>query len=112
MKISEMTTDQAADVLVRIVDPISNIIHDEGLVEVLEKLAKADSSSPVKFIAANLAPVTTIALKAHRADVFEIVAALSGKSVEAVAGQKITETIKDIVDSWDAELVDFFESLR
>lgn len=112
MKISQMTTDQAADVLVRIVDPVSNIVNDEEFIKVLEKLAEADSSAPIKFLADNLAPIVGIALKSHKADVFEIVAALNKKTTEEVAKQKITKTIKDVMDSWDGELVDFFGSLR
>lgn len=112
MKISQMTTDQAADVLVRIVDPVSNIVNDADFINVIENLAEADSSVPVKFFANNLAPIVSVALKSHKADVFEIVAALSKKTTEEVAKQKITETIKDIADSWDGELVDFFGSLR
>ena len=111
MKISQMTTDQAADVLIRIADPAANIMHDEETVAVLEKLAKGNDA-PLTFIADNIVPVTTVLFKSHRNDLYEVVAALSGKTMEAIGKQKITETIKDIKESWDGDLVDFFASLK
>ncbi len=111
MKISQMTTDQAADVLIRISVPAANIMHDDETIKVLEGVAKG-SNDPFVFISENIVPVTTVLLKDHRGDVFEIVSALAGKSAEEVKNQKITETIKDIKESWDGELVDFFASLK
>ena len=111
MKISQMTTDQAADVLVRIADPAANIMQDADTLKVIERLATGNEK-PFDFIAQNLVPVITVLLKDHRIDVFEIVAALSGKAVKDVAEQKITVTIKDIKESWDGDLIDFFASLK
>lgn len=111
MKISQMTTDQAADALIRIAEPASNIMHDKDTVEVLEKLARGNDNA-LSFIADNLIPVTTILLKTHRTDVYLVLSALSGKSVDEIGKQKITATIADVKDCWDDELADFFGSLR
>lgn len=111
MKISQMTTDQAADVLIRISVPVANIMHDDETIKVLEDVVKG-SNDPFVFIADNIVPVTMVLLKDHREDVFEIVSALAEKSAEEVAKQKLPETIKDIKNSWDGELVDFFASLK
>lgn len=111
MKISQMTTNQAADVLIRISVPASNIMHDSETMEVLEKLANGNDS-PLSFIADNIVPVTSVLLKNHREDVYEVVAALSGKTIDEIGNQKITETIKDIKEGWDGDLVDFFASLK
>lgn len=112
MKISQMTTDKAADVLIRIAEPASSIMHDEKVYEMLEKLAKGNSDSAVKFFADNISMVVTVLLKDHRSDVFEVVAAMNDKTVEEVAGQPITQTIKDIKECWDGDLTDFFASLK
>ena len=112
MKISEMNTNQAADVLVRIADPASNIMHDKKVFDMLEKLATGNDSSPVKFFADNLTMVVTVLLKDHRNDVFEIVAALSEKTVEEVGNQNIKTTVFDIKESFDKDLLDFFGSLK
>lgn len=110
MKISEMSTTQAADVIVRIADPASAIMQDKKTVEVLEKLATTKATTLIAFIADNLGAVAGVLLKDHRTDVFEIVAALSGKTVEAVEKQKILETIADVKNSFDKDLLDFFKS--
>lgn len=112
MKISQMTTDQTADVLVRIAEPVSNIMHDGGVMKMMEKLAKTDSKSAVKFFADNISTVVTVLLKDHRMDVYEIVAAMSGKTLEEVAQQNIAMTVKDIKESWDGDLVSFFASAK
>lgn len=112
MKISQMTTDQAADALIRIAEPASNIMHDKNVFDMLEKLAKGNDDSPIKFIADNLPMVVTVLLKGHRNDVYEIVAALSEKAVEEVGKQNIKVTILDIKESFDKELFDFFGSLK
>ena len=112
MKISEMSTDQASDVLVRIADPASNIMHDQDSIAVIEKLAKADGDSALSFIADNLVPVCTVLLKTHRKDLYEIIAALSGKSKKEIAEQKWYDTIKDIKACWDGDLASFFGSLK
>ena len=112
MKISQMTTDQAADALIKITEPAANIMHDEETVKVLEKLAKGNTDNGLSFIADNLVPVATILLKSHRKDVYEILSAMSEKKVAEIGKQRITETIKDIKDCWDGELMDFFASLK
>ena len=112
MKISEMTTDQAADVLVRIADPAANIMHDKKVVDMLEQMATGKDVSPFKFIADNLGAVVAVLVGDHRGDLYEVVAALSGKTVKDVAAQKFTETVKDIRESWDGDLVDFFGSSK
>lgn len=112
MKISQMTTDQAADVLVRIAEPATNLMHDEEFYKMLEKVANSQDASPIKFLADNLTAIVTAFLKNHKQDVFEVVAALSEKTSSDVANQKITETIKDIKDCLDGDLIDFFGSLK
>lgn len=112
MKISQMTTDQAADVLIRIADPAANIMHDSDALAMLDDLSNSNADNAVKFFADNIPKVTVVLLKNHRSDVYEIVAALAEKTIDEVANQKITETIKDIKESWDGELIDFFGSLK
>lgn len=112
MKISLMTTDQAADVLIKIAEPASSIMHDQNVFDMLEKLSQSDTKNAVKFFADNISMVVTVLLKDHRIEVYSIVAALSEKSVDEVAKQNIKQTVKDIKDNWDGDLVDFFASLK
>lgn len=112
MKISEMTTNQAADVLVRIAVPASNIMHDKNVFDMLEHIAKGSDATLAKFLADNMTAVVTVLLKDHRNDVFEIVAALNDKDVDAVGNQNIKQTVLDIKNSFDRDLIDFFGSLK
>lgn len=112
MKLSQMTTDQAADVLVRIAEPAANLMHDDEMLAVIQRLAESDGSNALKFISDNLVAVTGVLLGSHKHDVYEILAALSGKDEATISGQKITDTIRDIRDCWDGDLLGFFGSLK
>lgn len=109
MKISQMTTDQGADVTLRIAEPVSKIMHDEQFLAVIEQIAKG-SDNPVKFFADNIAQIANLALKSNRESVYEIVAALNGKTAQEIAEQRFVQTIKDIRESVDKDLIDFFGS--
>lgn len=112
MKLSQMNTDQAADALIRIAQPAANIMNDQGTMDVLQTLAESDAGNVVAFVAKNLMPITTLLLNTHRDDVYEILAALGDKSVEEIRNQKFTQTVQDVRDCWDKELLDFFGSFR
>ena len=49
-------------------------------------------------------------LKTHRDDLYAVVSALTGKTVAEIDAQKGLQTIKDIKESFDGELADFFKS--
>ncbi len=108
MKISQMTTDQAADVLIKIAEPCANIMHDKNTIDMLDGLAKGKDVSTIDYLANNIPTVITVLLKDHRQDVYSVVAALAGKTAQEVAEQKISVTIADVKACWDGELVDFF----
>lgn len=108
MKISQMTTDQAADVLIKIAEPCANVMHDKNTIDMLDGLTKGKGVSTIDYIASNIPVVVSVLLKDHRQDVYSIVAALVGKTPEEVAGQKIADTIADVKESWDGDLVSFF----
>lgn len=117
MRISEMTTDQMADVLCIAAPCIANIMSDENLAKVLKsKLEEGGSYSRAEIMAfgANkLAEIVPLVLKDHRHDLYTILAALNGKTVEEISNQGIFDTInqvKEILE--DKELLDFFGSLQ
>lgn len=110
MKISQMTTDQAADVIIKITEPAASIMHDDAVVKKLGEMANG-SDKPFEFIADNLLPVLSVLLENHRCEVYAVFAALTGKTAEEFAKQPITQTIRDFKESFDSELVDFFGSL-
>lgn len=111
MKISQMTTNKAADVLLRIAEPASVIMKDSETVKMLDGMANG-SENPYQFFADNIITAVSLLLKSHREETYQIIGALSDKTAEEVSQQKITDTITDIKNCADKDLIDFFGSLR
>lgn len=115
MKISEFTTDKAADVLCELTPYIGNIATDEELLaELRNAIDPKEVSTPAERIAKGLEKIGKIApivLKKRKADVFGILAVLNDKSIEEIGKQNILATmsqIREIIK--DKDLIDFFKS--
>lgn len=108
MKISEMTNDQASEAMIRISTPISNICDDEEATGLIEELTKAGDMSVIDVIAKTIPKVVTFAFKKHRADLYEIVGALTMQSATAVGKMNFKDTIQTVKDSYDDILSGFF----
>lgn len=115
MKLSEMTTDRAMDVLCEITPFIANITADEELLEELRnaidpKAVKTKAELMVKGVE-KITKLIPIVLKKRKADVFGILAALNEKTVEEIGKQNIIATmaqVREVVK--DKDLMDFFKS--
>lgn len=115
MKLSEMTTDRAMDVLCEITPYIANITADE---ELLAELRKAIDPKAVKTKAElmvkgveKITKLAPIVLKKRKTDVFGILAALNEKTAEEIGKQNIIATmaqVREVVK--DKDLMDFFKS--
>lgn len=115
MKLSEMTTDRAMDVLCEITPCIANITADE---ELLEELRNAIDPKAVKTKAElmvngveKITKLVPIVFKKRKTDVFGILAALNEKTVEEIGKQNIIATmaqVREVVK--DKDLMDFFKS--
>lgn len=115
MKLSEMTTDRAMDVLCEITPCIANITADEELLEELRnaidpKAVKTKAELMVKGVE-KVTKLVPIVLKKRKADVFGILAVLNEKTVEEIGKQNIIATmaqVREVVK--DKDLMDFFKS--
>ena len=115
MKLSEMTTDRAMDVLCEITPCIANITADEELLAELRnaidpKAVKTKAELTVKGVE-KITKLAPIVLKKRKADVFGILAALNEKTVEEICKQNIIATmaqVREVVK--DKDLMDFFKS--
>ena len=115
MKLSEMTTDRAMDVLCEITPCIANITADEELLAELRnaidpKAVKTKAELMVKGVD-KITKLVPIVLKKRKADVFGILAALNEKTVEEIGKQNIIATmaqVREVVK--DKDLMDFFKS--
>lgn len=115
MKLSEMTTDRAMDVLCEITPCVANITADEELLAELRnaidpKAVKTKAELMVKGVE-KITKLVPIVLKKRKADVFGILAALNEKTVEEIGKQNIIATmaqVREVVK--DKDLMDFFKS--
>lgn len=108
MKLSEMTTDQAADALVRLVEPAAEIVNDDKVFELIKgagKVASAGLPAQMAFILREAAPIL---LKDHRSALYEVLSIMTGKAVAEITEQPIMATVADIRGSVDTELLRFF----
>lgn len=119
MKLAELSTDRALDVLCELTPSVSNIIKDDEVINALSDAmpsndAKDAESNPfaygVRFVG-EIGAIIPVMLKKHRADVYHILSVLNEKSVEEIARQPIFETMRQAHEAFqDSELLSFFRS--
>lgn len=111
MKLSEMNTRQMADALCKLAEPIGNMVADKQFTDAFASALKRDQEGTIgEQIAHAAKTVLPQILGTHFDDLIAIAASLTGKTNEQVAMQKGTETIRDLMDCFDKDLVDFFKS--
>lgn len=114
MKISELTTERAADVLCELTPYIANVTGDKALLDELGKKFDSKGKSVAElyiFAAHKYATLVPILLKDHREDVFGVLSVLNETEPEKIAEQNILSTMKQMRDLFqDKELLDFFKS--
>lgn len=115
MKLSQMTTDRATDVLCEITPYVANIVGDEELLaELRNAVDPKEVATKAELMAKGIEKVTKlvpIVLKKRKADVFGILAALNEKTPEEISKQNIIATmaqVREVIK--DKELMDFFRS--
>ena len=115
MKISEISTDNAMDVLCELTPYVTNIVTDEDLVgELIKAIDFKEANTMAEKMALTAEKITKIIpiiLKNRKNDVFGIVGVLNEKTIDEIAKQNIIVTMKQIRDiAKDKELLDFFKS--
>lgn len=114
MKLSELTTERAADVLCELTPYIANITGDKSLLDELSNKFDSKGKSAAElytFAAHKYAALVPILLKEHREDVFGVLSVLNETEPEKIAKQNVMETMKQVREVFqDKELLDFFKS--
>lgn len=114
MKLSQLTTEEAASVLCEITPHILNITGDKALLDNLGKKFDTKGKSVAElytFAAKKYASVIPIVLKDHREDVFGILSILNECTPEEVGKQNIIKTMYQVREAFkDKEFLDFFKS--
>ena len=113
MKISEMTNNQAADALVRLSVPFENICNDEETLKLIDEFRTSGDDIPLTQMVGKFIPqIVANMLGTHRNDLYEIVGALTFRTLEDVSNMNFLETVKVIRDSYDEVMEGFFTSSR
>lgn len=116
MKISELTTERAADVLCEVSIYALNILSDKELIASLRMQLEGTDGDRTKaeliaIASEKIAELIPLLLKKHKDDVFGIVAAVNGLTLEQVRKQKIIATANAVREmAQDKDLIDFFRS--
>lgn len=115
MKLSQMTTDKATDVLCEIAPYAMNIMTDEDLMSELKSAINFDEANTmaekIAVSVGKISKILPILLKKRKNDIFGVLGALNDKSIEEIGKQNIIKTMSQIKDiSKDKELLDFFKS--
>lgn len=133
MKLSELSTDRALDVLCELTPYVSNITEDEQVITALDSFM--DQSANVKEneeeknerekneetgisvsakgikMFGELIKNIPLLLKTHRPDVYGILSVLNETPVEEIASKPFGEAVRMAKDVFsDNELLDFFKS--
>lgn len=114
MRLSELSTDAAASVLLSITPALSNILKDPDLRNKIGKKADLKDKSVIGIYAAGLEKINEIIpflLDTHKADVYEILAVLNKTTPDKIAEQNILVTMTQMRETiMDKDLIDFFKS--
>ena len=114
MKLSEIKTDNSADVLCELVPLVESLALDETvqreIVNMFEKAEETSVGDIVKFAATTAVKLIPDLLKNKRKEIYKILAILNDKKPEEIAEQKFLETVKQIKEAVkDEELISLFK---
>lgn len=115
MKISELSTERATDVLCEITPYIINITADPELLQELKAAVDfsgaATMAEKLALTANKMSKLIPILFKKKRTEIYGILGALNDVSPEDIAKQNLLKTMGQIRDiTKDKELLDFFKS--
>ena len=114
MRLSQLSTDKACDVLCTLTPYVSNIVSDKKLLNALkEKIGTKNVSAAELYTHAlnKISVIIPILLKDHKKDIFGILAIINETTTDEISSQNIILTMGQIRDAvQDKELIDFFKS--
>ena len=106
MKLSEMTTRQAAEAMVSLAAPVAVITSHPDFDECVKAFSgKKEDNQTILQLCLRLIPVF---LKDCYDATISVLSVLTGKTEKELDSQPIKQTIRDVRMSWDDELKDFF----
>lgn len=117
MKLSELETEKAYDMLCELTPHVESIVTDNELIEELRQAVDFSGCNTVieKYtaIVGKVRKILPVLMKKKKDNVFSIVAIINDVSVDTVKKQKILVTMAQIKEiTQDKELIDFFKSFK
>lgn len=112
MKLSQLTTEELAQVLCKLTPPLCRMARDPQLLAAFNRLAPSTlDSQPALASAARIwEEVLPLLLTSHLDDCCAVLATLTGKSADALRSQNGLTTLIDLRSVWDSDLRSFFIS--
>ena len=115
MKLSELSTDKALDVLCELTPYVGNIANDKEVVNTVGKVMESGQEmnryGQVMLVLGRVGDFLPLLLKSHRPDVYGILSVMNERPVAEIAAQKLTDTIRQVRELFrDEEFVAFFKS--
>lgn len=115
MKLSQLSTNRAMDLLCEIATPVTNIMTDEELIEELKSAVDFEKANTmaekIALVTGKFTKILPLILKKRKVDLFSILASLNEKTIEEIGSQNVIKTMSQIKDiAKDKELLDFFKS--
>lgn len=115
MKLSELSTDKALDVLCELTPYISNIASDDAVVGTVGKIV--DTGKDINLygkglmLVERMGEIVPVLLKTHRSDVYGILSVMNERPAAEIAAQKLMDTMEQVRELFrDEEFVAFFKS--
>lgn len=112
MRLSEMTTDQVADVLVIIAPDIETLVKDEELAKKLQgRKTTKNKDEATKLGMKTILSIGAYLLKSQRQITWNILGAMNQKNPDEIGNQSFPITMKQIMEVFqDEDLLSFFQS--
>lgn len=110
MKISEMTNDQATQAMIKLAQPIANIMDDPNAESFFKELADQKDKKLLNTIGTVLPKAVAFCMKDHKKDLYEIISALTLIPSSKVGSMNFMETVKELKGSIDEDFIGFFKS--
>lgn len=115
MKLSELSTDRAVDVLCELAPYVGNIANDEDVVgtigKVMENGQNLNQYGQMMLLVGRIGEFVPLLLKTHRSDVYGILSVMNERNVAEIASQNLMDTMQQIKELFhDEEFLAFFKS--
>ena len=115
MKLSELSTDKALDVLCELTPYIKNITDDEAATSSIGKVLDDGQGLNLygrfMLLAGWVGDFIPVLLRTHRADVYGNLSVMNERPVEEIASQKLIDTMAQVRELFrDEDFVSFFNS--